>query len=184
MIIKKYAAFIIFIGMLYGCSAATFTIIEINPETGKEEKVKYSQYFTTKDVLLEDKLKVYAKVSLKKKRIPVVEKLKKKDAHDPLLDISPAVIELYFSNVSKKNVIFSLDSVEYVKGDYTEAYLTERRDIVLVPFSAEKIIIEDRDINIYDREVTLILGLKVGGQNYLKKLSVKRLTKEEYKKEK
>ena len=163
--------------LLFGvCACATprLTSVEYNQEKGSYEEVTYSAHFQAEEYLIKDKLKVMVYGDIR-------NRYGKEAVTEPVDQWEKADFTIYFSNTSETNVDFTIKSILLMNHYYSDKYLSEPQEVIIPPKTVERINVEDKSVDRYDKKVKLLIEIIVGNQQLMKEIELNRLTVAEYK---
>lgn len=157
-----------------GCVGSSLTTVEYDPSTDAFQEIKYSNHFEGQNFLVEEKLKVlvYADV---KGGLGVDAAVAEQDKWEK------AEFKIYFSNKSEGQIIFGLNSILFQNNYYSDYFVKDPRTLQIVPNTVERIIIDDKKVDKFDKEFRMLIDYTYASKRMVKEVLLKRMTVDEYK---
>lgn len=154
------------------CARTYLKSVEFNPEKGAYEEVSYSRHFEGESWIIPNQLRVFAYADIDPKIIPEVA--------DPDNKWETVDFKIYFSNQGHRNIGILVTDILFLNHYFSDKYLTQPTQLVVVPNTVERIDVKSRKIDRYDKRFRLMIHYVLGGQKQSKEIEMRRYTVKEF----
>ena len=177
---KQYYWILIIIGLIpVGCSSASYTTSQYNPQTSQNEIIQYSNTFEGQDELIEDKVRIFVRSELSNQQI---EKSLNMGQNESFAVWAEAKYDVFLYNLTESNIPFDFITIIFAKSKDIDQVNAKPRIITLIPKTVEKFSILGKGIYGDDMTLDIVVVYRLGTQRLTKQIQLHRLTQDEYKK--
>ena len=177
---KQYYWILIIIGLIpVGCSSASYTTSQYNPQTSQNEIIQYSNTFEGQDELIEDKVRIFVRSELSNQQI---EKSLNMGQNESFAVWAEAKYDVFLYNLTESNIPFDFITIIFAKSKDIDQVNAKPRIITLIPKTVEKFSILGKGIYGDDTTLDIVVVYRLGTQRLTKQIQLHRLTQDEYKK--
>lgn len=157
-----------------GCASASLKAVEYNRQSDSYQEIKYTPHYRGELELVPGKVKVQIHAAIE-------NRYGKQALTEPKDQWGKADFTMYFSNISESQVVVNLRSILLMSRYFSDSYLADPQDVVLVPLAVERLQFFGRTIDRFAREITVKIDFSHGGRKYSNDIVVRRLTAAEWK---